>query len=48
MSDQPTDEDRAMMAKWAAQQAEADALLADPDVHTPTDQVDADEDPAAG
>jgi hypothetical protein len=48
MSDQPSAEDRAMMAKAAAQQAEADALLADPNVHTPTDPVDADQDPAGG
>jgi hypothetical protein len=37
-----------MEAKWKAQQAEADALLADPNVPTPTDPVDADQDPAGG
>jgi hypothetical protein len=34
--------DAAYLAKMEAQRAEADALLADPDVHTPTDQVDGD------
>jgi hypothetical protein len=40
--DEPVDEDAAYLAKMEAQRAEADALLADPDVHTPTDQVDGD------
>jgi hypothetical protein len=41
--DEPVDEDAAYLAKMEAQRAEADALLADPDVHTPTDEVDGDE-----
>jgi hypothetical protein len=40
MSD--TDEDLAFMAKKAAMKGEADALLADPKVHTPTEPGDAD------
>jgi hypothetical protein len=41
MSD--TDEDLAFMAKKAAMKAEADALIANPEVHTPTEPGDADE-----
>jgi hypothetical protein len=40
--DEPVDEGAAYLAKMEAQRAEADALLADPDVHTPTDEVDGD------
>jgi hypothetical protein len=43
-----TDEDAAYLAKMEAQRAEADALLADPTVDTPTDQVDGDETLPAG
>jgi hypothetical protein len=41
MNDQPVDLDQAMQEKWRKQQAEADALLADPNVHTPTLDPDA-------
>jgi hypothetical protein len=34
--DGPSEEDLAMMKRWEDQQKEADALIADPDVHTPT------------
>jgi hypothetical protein len=43
-----TDEDAAYLAKMEAQRAEADALLADPDVLTPTDPVDGHEDLPTG
>jgi hypothetical protein len=44
----PEDEDAAFQARQAAKAAEADALLADPDVLTPTDPVDGHEDLPTG
>lgn len=46
--DEPIDEDAEYLAKMDRQRAEADALLADPDVHTPTDPVDGHENLPSG
>lgn len=40
---EPIDEDAEYLAKMDRQRAEADALLVDPDVLTPTDPVDGNE-----
>jgi hypothetical protein len=47
MPDDPEVTDEDFLARQAAKRAEADALLADPDVHTPTDTVDGNEDLSA-